>query len=328
MDLKNKLKGIPKIYYFNLDERPDRQEYTETQYEKYKISNYVRHSMSKYQFNNFDEWKEKLILNDPYSSQRPKFHIVESAILLSYLEFFKTWLETTDEQMILVMEDDYDLSYIDYWHFDWEYLMDSMPFDWDSIQLSFENFKVPCFLHPILSGHGMGASVLSRQYVERIVNTMTVDGKFDLTHKICNSEWIQRPNLSIDYVMGHLGKTYCLPLIVQSTTIGSFSQNILRDEDFPTLHFTARAVDLWWKRFRDKFSLEDFFSYGKNKDFIITKDNIKRFEELFLKADDLTELIEENKKEASSKIPEAVSKIPKALSKVPEATQRFPTLGL
>ena len=32
MDLNNKLKNIPKIYYINLDERPDRKNYIESQF--------------------------------------------------------------------------------------------------------------------------------------------------------------------------------------------------------------------------------------------------------------------------------------------------------
>jgi hypothetical protein len=292
MDLNNKLKGIPRIYYFNLDERLDRREYTENQYDLYKIKDYVRYSTSKYQQNNFDEWKDRLILNDITFSSRPNLHITECAMTFSYLEFLKHWLETTDEDQILLMEDDYDLSYIDYWHFDWEYLMNNIPFDWDCVQLSFENnAAIPCFLHAILQGHSMGAALINRKYVEKIIRVMTTDGKFDLTKKICNysrtqmgnhsslqnNKW-RHPNMSFDYIMGHCGKTYCLPLIVQSNTIGSYSQNIIRTEDFPALHFTNRAVKLWWTKFRDKFSLEDFFMYGKPNDFCITSKNIDDFE--------------------------------------------------
>lgn len=288
MDLSNKLKGIPKIYYFNLDERPDRREYAETQYEKYKIKNYIRHSTSKFKHHDFEEWKNLLILNDVYTSPRPNLHIIECAGTLSYLDFLKTWLETTNEDQILLMEDDYDLSHIDYWHFDWEYLMNSLPFDWDCILLSFENNDmIPCFLHPILPDHTMGAALLNRKYIEKIIRVTTTDGKFDLTKKIGNyrrcqtighsslhtNKW-RHPNMSFDYIMGHCGKTYCLPLLTQNTTIGSYSQKIVRKEDYPSLQFTDEAVKLWWTKLRDRFSLEDFFMYGKPNDFCITENNI------------------------------------------------------
>lgn len=292
MNLNNKLEGLPCIYYFNLDERTDRKEYTENQYHLYKIKNYVRYSTSKYQHHNFKEWKDKLILNDIQISPRPNLHIIECAMTLSYLDFFKNWLETSDEDTLLIMEDDYDLKYIDYWHFDWKYLMNQIPFDWDCIQLSFENnTTIPCFLTPTLPDHAMGAALLNRKYVEKIIRVVTTDGKFDLTKRICNyrrtqmishsslrnNKW-RHPNMSFDYIMSHCGKTYCLPLIVQSNTLGSYSQNIIRKEDFPSLHFTNRAVEMWWTKFRDKFSLEDFFMYGKPNDFFITSKNIDYLE--------------------------------------------------
>ena len=79
MNLKDKLKGLPTIYYLNLDERPDRKQYTEEQYEKYKISNFKRFSASSYQLQNFDEWKSKVILNDISTCKRWRQHLIEVA---------------------------------------------------------------------------------------------------------------------------------------------------------------------------------------------------------------------------------------------------------
>jgi hypothetical protein len=295
MNMTDKLKGLPPIIYLNLDERPDRREYTETQYEKYKIKTFTRYSTSKYQLNNFSEWKDKLILNDVDIDPRKSLHIIHCAITLTYLELMKHWLEMTNDQYVLLMEDDYDLSFIDYWHFDWQYLMNIIPYDWDCILLSFENdTMIPCFLHRILAKHSMGAALVTRSYVEKIIKSITTDGKFDLTKRVSNFQWTQcsrllepkwyhhairhHPNVTIDYIMGHSGVTYCLPLIAQSNTIGSYTKNIIRTSDFPGLHFTNRAVNLWWKKFRDSYSLEDFFLYGKPNDFIININNIDELE--------------------------------------------------
>ena len=117
MNLKDKLKGLPTIYYLNLDERPDRKQYTEEQYEKYKISNFKRFSASSYQLQNFDEWKSKVILNDISTCKRWRQHLIEVATALSTIDMLKSWLENTTEEYVILMEDDYDLSYIDYWHF-------------------------------------------------------------------------------------------------------------------------------------------------------------------------------------------------------------------
>ena len=55
MNLKDKTKGLPKIYLMNLQERPDRLEYMETQFEKHKIKDYEIFNTSTLTPYNFDE---------------------------------------------------------------------------------------------------------------------------------------------------------------------------------------------------------------------------------------------------------------------------------
>ena len=141
-----KLKGLPTLYYLNLDERPDRREYTELQYDELGISNFKRFSASEYQFPNFVDWKHRVILNDISECVRWRQHIIEIGTAICTLDMIKHWLTTTNEKHLLLMEDDYDYRFVKYWHFDWEYLMNHIPFDWDCIQLGFENeWEIPCF---------------------------------------------------------------------------------------------------------------------------------------------------------------------------------------
>ena len=80
---------------------------------------------------NYDDWKNVLHLPD----RIPERHRLIASITLSLLETIKYWLETTDEKHLILMEDDFDLNLIEYWHFNWEYLMSNIPYDWDCIQL-------------------------------------------------------------------------------------------------------------------------------------------------------------------------------------------------
>ena len=281
MDLKNKLKGVPPIILLTLDGNLDRQEYTETQYDYWGIKNYTKVSGSKYQLSTYEDWKDLVILN-PFDEnyKRKNHHIAEISITLSHLINIKNWLETSSDPYVIIMEDDYDLSFIEYWHFDWEYLMNNIPYDWDCIQMSFENEKlVPCFLHPILSGHDTGASLINRRYAEKIISLHYKEGKFDLSQKICNYKWSNRainsysglgmPNFTTDYFLGHNGKTYCMPLISVNQDFGSWAQNICRKKERVDLEFSYRAYQKWWTELRDEYTLEEFFTYGKPNDRII-----------------------------------------------------------
>ena len=281
MNLKDKLKGIPPIILLTLDGNLDRQEYTETKYDYWGIKNYTKVSGSKYQLSTYEDWKDLVILN-PFDEnyKRKNHHIAEISITLSHLINIKNWLENSSDPYVIIMEDDYDLSFIEYWHFDWEYLMNNIPYDWDCIQMSFENEKlVPCFLHPILSGHDTGASLINRRYAEKIISLHYKEGKFDLSQKICNYKWSNRaintygglgmPNFTTDYFLGHNGKTYCMPLISVNQNFGSWAQNICRKKERIDLEFSYKAYQKWWTELRDEYTLEEFFTYGKPNDRII-----------------------------------------------------------
>ena len=60
-------------------------------------------------------------------------------------DFFEEWL-TTGEDYLLFMEDDYDLSLMNKWHFTWDEFMSRVPYDWDSIQLGFESPDIIPFI--------------------------------------------------------------------------------------------------------------------------------------------------------------------------------------
>jgi hypothetical protein len=294
----SKLKGIPKVYYLNLDNRTDRQEYTEKQYEEHGIHDYERVSSSKFLASEFNSWKHLVINSDKEIYQKNLQHRVELGTACSYIDFFERWLKTTSDKYLVMMEDDYDLSYIHYWHFDWNYLMNHIPYDWDCIQLGFENdLEIPCFLHPIHQSHDLGPSLLHRRYVQKLVEIHKVgdqyhfhkahnnfkwsakkDWKFDFIHPIRGTRVIMagsaRPTPSTaDYFLGHCGKTYCLPLISVNPDLGSYQIDYHR-KDRTDLTFTRRAYDLWWTKLKNNSSLESFFTYGKPHDFYITRDNI------------------------------------------------------
>jgi hypothetical protein len=298
----NKLDNIPKVYYLNLDERTDRRIHTEQQFKEVGITNFSRISASKFLASNFDKWKQLVFNSEKQIYKNNIQHCVELATAVSYLDFLKEWLIFSDEPYLLLMEDDYDLSYVNYWHFDWNYLMNSIPYDWDCIQLGFENFwEIPCFLHPIHPYHCLGASLISRRYAEKLVQIHIVDGLYNFHQKNCNFRWsvkkdwkytgfsdfynrniqmrgVSRPTPSTaDYFLGHSGKTYCLPLISVCPNIGSYETDYIRN-DREDLIFTRKAYDIWWKKLRDTVSLNQFFSYGKPNDLYITRYNIDGYE--------------------------------------------------
>ena len=58
--MSDKLKGIPSIYYLNLDSEVDRRGYMEKQFDKWNLTNVKRFSGSKYLVDDYDNWKDIL----------------------------------------------------------------------------------------------------------------------------------------------------------------------------------------------------------------------------------------------------------------------------
>ena len=268
MDLNNKLKNIPHVYYFNLDNRIDRRNYMETQFKKWGITDYTRVSGTKYLASERSQWEDLIIDKLQY-----KLLVPIAANAITHLDFLKRWLNETNDEYLILMEDDYDLGIIQYWHFDWDYLMSRIPYDWDCIQLGFEDPNgIQFFLHPIDSAHDFGPCLLNRDYVQKLVDLHCVGDKYKLVNTLCNAAWNKQEDVAgsgtVDYFICHPGKTYCLPLITTNPSFASFENNSRIQ------YFYRRGGDIaarntyyyWWSKKRDLFTLDDFFTYGKPND--------------------------------------------------------------
>lgn len=162
------------------------------------------------------------------------------------------------------MEDDYDMNLIDHWDFDWDYLMNRLPYDWDCIQLGFESKQfIPFFLHPKLRHSFFGPVMITREYAEKILRLHMVDDKYCLD-RLINDYNFKYNSCTVDYFMGHTGKTYSIPLITTNVEFGSTEKDIMIDRDH---HNKSRAAYYyWWVGESFKYSLDDFFTYGKKHD--------------------------------------------------------------
>jgi len=256
--MSKKLDGIPSIYYLNLDSELDRRKFMEDQFEKWSINNVTRFSGSNYLVENYDHWKN--ILHFP-EKIKDKQHQLAVSITLSTLEMIRHWLEKTDEKHLILFEDDYDLNLIDYWHFDWKYLMNNIPYDWDCIQLGYESCHyIKFFLHPKDQTSAYGPILINRHFAQKLINLHYIKEKYMLIRKygIYPANTKHRV-VSLDSFFPFLGKTYQLPLITQNPHLDKVPKKH---------HFLCRDIYYdWWQNKRDNFTLEDFFSYGKENDF-------------------------------------------------------------
>lgn len=265
MNLKDKLNGLPTIYYVNLDHRKDRRDYMESQFDYWKINNFHRISATKYLSTEDYKWRH-LVLD----TEELEYGSAAVGDSITHIEMIKHWLDTTDEEHLILMEDDYDLSLIEYWNFDWNYLMNHIPENWDCIQLGYENIdRLHFHLHPVRHNHGFGPCLINRDYAKKLIKLHYFDGKFKLNIKT-NDIRHQKIYGMVDAFILEDGKTYSIPLITNNPDLGS---DVSLDGN-PRAWF-KKCRDLyydWWQNEHHKFSLEEFFTYGKPNDYMMSKE--------------------------------------------------------
>jgi hypothetical protein len=260
--MSDKLLGIPSIYYLNLDSEVDRRIYMENQFEKWNLNKVKRFSGSNYLVENYNEWKDILHFSEQIKDRQ---HQLSVSITLSTLEIIRHWLETTDEDHLILFEDDYDLDLIEHWHFDWKYLMNKIPYDWDCIQLGYEScYHIKFFLHPKDMTSAYGPILINRHFAQKLINLHYIKGKYLLIRKYGSHPYNTGYRVvSLDDFICFLGKTYQLPLITQNPHLDKVPKKH---------HFLCRDMYYnWWENKRDNFSLDDFFSYGKPNDCKMTE---------------------------------------------------------
>jgi len=270
MTLHPKLVGIPHIYYINLEDRTDRKEFMENQFKNLGIENYTRVNASEFLKDDISTWEDKIYFPHriPAYTQYLGANFRRSAcISLTHMEVMRKWVEETSEEHMIIMEDDNDLRLVKYWHFDWQYFMNNLPYDWDAIQLMYNSYKlIYCFLHPKTEITWNGPLLINRDYAKKLISLYCFRGKYNFRKKMNRRDFTfynlngsRYRYVDVDDFLGFDGKVYQLPL---------FTTNPYLEKPVKHHHLQSRKAHLmWWTQLRDKFTLEDFFTYGKPYDY-------------------------------------------------------------
>jgi len=288
----DKLKNFPHIYYTNVDRKVKRRKYMEDQFNSLGLK-YTRIEMlSCPKDGPPKEFLNNLIGN--YNSTTSQWINWYSSLIFN---FFQEWIQSTEDPYFIFMEDDYDLSLINSWHFTWDEFMNRLPYDWDCIQLGFEcPNKISFYLHPTQKEYSLGASLLRREYIEKLLDLHILNGKYKFDHTIANSVYINREsgiydNMDYsntsggpDYFINQSGACYSIPLI----PINPYFAGISHQGPFGKLNWKPKmsfvkcyeAYHEWWNNDRDNFTLNEFFSFGKSNDILMERD-ISRWEDKY-----------------------------------------------
>lgn len=240
-----KLKGIPHIYWLNLDADTHRREYMEKQFEYLEIKNHTRIS-------GYDGRTDDVSCNLK-GSYPENMSQNELGCCISHLKAIKYFYENTTDDYILIVEDDVDMSIIKYWNFTWKDFICKLPHDWDCVQLTTictGNIHVQLH-HYFINDFSAAAYLITRHHASKIIKNHIRGEKYKLDNGV-------KPRaVSEDTIFGS-GKTYTIPLFLYSLNLGS----AIHPEHIDIYHKGSHeALTNFWKNQGCQMKIEEFMTY-------------------------------------------------------------------
>jgi FkbM family methyltransferase len=257
LTLKDKFKNFPLTYYISLIESENRREILHRAFEKMDVGpEKIRPILS-------PRFKDA---NDIFTG-RHITHVDGGTIgcVISHLKALKHFYYETDEPVVFVCEDDILFDTAEYWNFTWEEFVNSLPDDWDCVQLMYVRQAIdehrPVGLRPrYWDDWAATGYILTREHAKKIIDAYCVNDVYDLHIKYANLE-----PLIENIIFTHPGNTYCISLFTENTkeinstfTPPDFSDaNGIVQGQKSGHYYTNHILLEWWKNNGLKTSLEE-----------------------------------------------------------------------
>lgn len=242
-NLTNKLKDFYPIYWINLDGDEERKKYMENVLSRLKL-NATRVSGYDGRINDL-----RVHLTGSFPSNVSQ---EEVGCVLSHLKVLRKFIEETDYEYAIVLEDDVDFSSVVYWPFDWKFVLSCIPYDWDVLQLVLINTR--CFmpkLHTRLADDfSTAAYAITRLYAKKLLKLHIYEQKYKIDNGV-------KPRPVADELIYNAGKTYSIPLLLYKVELGSR----IHEENIDISHKPCRdkAYNFWVNQ-ANNLTPQSFFS--------------------------------------------------------------------
>lgn len=120
------LRGIGPVHFVSIEESEDRRDNLRRQFTELGVTDLVPHV--------FKRWHEH-----PHELTGPFVHTLHEnskGPVTSHLKAIRQWYESSDDEVVFFCEDDLSLETVEHWGFTWEELLESLPGDWECVQMT------------------------------------------------------------------------------------------------------------------------------------------------------------------------------------------------
>lgn len=245
-----KLKGLPRIFYINLDDHVERRQQMEQQFSYWGISEDMYTRIPAHDGRGDNDLGD--VLKGKYPEQMTSGEV---GCTVSHLKALKHWVDNyPEEEYLIVMEDDCDISTAAYWGFTWNDFARKVPYHFDVIQLAVINpTEVHVKLHlRFVNDFSTACYIIRKHHAEKLVKLHCRGDKYKLDQNV-------KPRAVADDLIYNSGLAFAIPLFLYKIALGSS----IHDVHVNTFHKSSHD-GLWefWKKNAPTISdWSQFFEY-------------------------------------------------------------------
>ena len=203
-----KLKGLPHIYWLNLDSDVERRVYMEKQFEYWEVKNHTR--IAGYDGREDDvSCHLKGVFPDNVTQN-------ELGCCMSHLKAIKHFYENTDDDYCIIAEDDVSFEPVRCWDFKWVDFFSLLPYDWDCVQMTtICTGDIHVKLHlKFVNDFSAAFYLIGRHHASKLMKNHMRGDKWKLDNGI-------KPRAVSEDTILETGKTYTIPLFLYNLNFAS-----------------------------------------------------------------------------------------------------------
>ena len=240
-----KLKGLPPIYWLNLDSDEHRRMYMESQFKYWELNNHTRIS-------GFDGRVDDVC--EHISGIAPdNMTTNEIGCCMSHLKAIKHFYNETESDYCIIFEDDVSFDTVKFWDFTWKDFFSKLPYDWDCVQLTTictGTIHVQLHNH-FINDFSAAAYLITRHHAAKIIKNHIRKEKYKLDIGV-------KPRaVSEDTIFG-TGKTYSMPIFLYRLDLGS----AIHPEHIDIFHKGSHdALMQFWQQQGSQITLDQLMQY-------------------------------------------------------------------
>ena len=238
-----KLDGFPNVLWINLDRCTERRKYMEDHLSYWGIKDH--HRISGIDGEEYEEYLKGTVPD--------QMNTGELACVMSHLSALKYFVEETDLDEVVIMEDDVDLSTALYWGFKWVDFMARVPYDWDVVQLAIIcTGALHARIHKrFVNDFSTACYMITRHHAEKLVKFHCRGDKYKIDQGV-------KPRAVADDLIYNSGNTYSVPIFLYKIALGSS----IHPEHVDVFHKASHdGLVAFWKSSGADWTIDNFMDF-------------------------------------------------------------------